>query len=440
MKLEKIEGRRILKSRLSIKGKLFAEKNQQCQPAMTINGNKICCNRCRTEYFKADVQLPAGYYYCPACIRLGRVTSRDELVYGPAGKKVLRNVELMWEGTLTATQQEIAEKLKKAGTHLVWAVAGAGKTEMLFPVIQKVLAAGGRVGVASPRIDVCNELFPRLQAAFPKERSCLLHSDSQQLYQNEVLIVCTIHQLLHFYQAFDLLIIDEADAFPYEGDPLLEKAVQTAKGVSGILIYLTATPSSYLRSKLPANTTEYRLPARYHRRPLPIPQFEWWQRSEENVRKKYIPKRILTLIQRLSKDTQLLLFCPSIPLIRRLKQILKEYFSELTVEAVWAEAKERGEKVYRMRGGAYDLLLTTTILERGVTFENISVIIFQADHHVFTKSALVQIAGRVDRKGSCQKGEVVFLAGEWTEEIAAAIKEIKENNRLGKERGLLDDL
>lgn len=58
----------------------------------------------------------------------------------------------------------------------------------------------------------------------------------------------------------------------------------------------------------------------------------------------------------------------------------------------------RSSKVQNMREQHYDVFLTTMILERGVTFERISVIVLGADHPVFSKSSLVQIAGRADRK------------------------------------------
>lgn len=82
----------------------------------------------------------------------------------------------------------------------------------------------------------------------------------------------------------------------------------------------------------------------------------------------------------------------------------------------------------------------TTILERGVTFENISVVVLQASHRIFTKAALVQIAGRVDRKGETSCGEVVFVTSEMTYSIKQAIKEIKQNNQRALAEGLIDAL
>ncbi|MGH2123396.1 DEAD/DEAH box helicase, partial [Enterococcus faecalis] len=66
---------------------------------------------------------------------------------------------------------------------LVWALTGAGKTEMLFAVLHQTLQEGWRIALASPRVDVCLELFPRIQAVFPHEAIALLHGNSQEPYR-----------------------------------------------------------------------------------------------------------------------------------------------------------------------------------------------------------------------------------------------------------------
>ncbi len=42
---------------------------------------------------------------------------------------------------------------------------------MIFETIRYVRQEGGRVAIVSPRIDVCRELFPRIQQAFPQEKA-----------------------------------------------------------------------------------------------------------------------------------------------------------------------------------------------------------------------------------------------------------------------------
>ncbi|MEN2253671.1 hypothetical protein AAH988_12945, partial [Enterococcus lactis] len=90
--------------------------------------------------------------------------------------------------------------------------------------------------------DVCNELCLRYRPVFPEETIMLLHGNTTTAYTFSSFVICTIHQLYRFYRSFDLLVIDEIDAFPYSGDAGLAHAVQTAIKSDGRFIYLTATP------------------------------------------------------------------------------------------------------------------------------------------------------------------------------------------------------
>lgn len=54
------------------------------------------------------------------------------------------------------------------------------------------------------------------------------HGREEKEAANEQLVICTTHQLLKYYQAFDLLIIDEIDSFPYAGNPQLYFAAGNA--------------------------------------------------------------------------------------------------------------------------------------------------------------------------------------------------------------------
>ncbi|MBA1395338.1 DNA/RNA helicase, partial [Lactobacillus sp. XV13L] len=126
---------------------------------------------------------------------------------------------------------------------LVHAVTGAGKTEMLFPLVAACLARGGRCCIATPRIDVVNELYPRFQAAFGAVAIGKYHGREFKEPGLEQLTICTTHQLLKFFSAFDLLVIDEADAFPYAGDEQLHFGARSAVRAGGMRVYLTATPT-----------------------------------------------------------------------------------------------------------------------------------------------------------------------------------------------------
>lgn len=411
------------------------------RPAMLLQESLIC-QRCGSRLDKSEHQLPSGKYFCSICLKFGKLTSEDQLVSVLEDKasQLPREVVLTWQGKLTDFQQGISNRLLEAfkakKNSLLWAITGSGKTEMIFPVIHHVLAQGGRVCVTSPRIDVCRELFPRVQSAFASEKVLLLHGNSEESYIYRKLTICTTHQLLHFYQAFDLIIIDEIDAFPYEGDPMLRYGLEKALQLTGCLIYLTATPPNHLLDEIQTTFHMEKLPIRFHKRPLILPECHWYSKWSTCYHYDYRIKKFLKLLQNLLVDNDVLVFCPSLVYMEKLYQKTCQYFPVDSLMSVHAADEERKEKVENMRDKKYRILFTSTILERGVTFERVSVIVMGANHPVFTKSALVQIAGRVDRKGPFSHGRVIFFYNQNTKAIRQACREIKEMNDLAKKECL----
>ena len=91
---------------------------------------------------------------------------------------------------------------------------------------------------------------------------------------------------------------------------------------------------------------------------------------------------------------------------------------------------ERYDKTMAMREARCDWLITTTILERGVTFRDIDVLVVGANHSVFNTASLVQIAGRVGRHADYPTGNVYFFHDQQTTAIKNARREIKRMNQL----------
>ena len=82
----------------------------------------------------------------------------------------------------------------------------------------------------------------------------------------------TTHQLVKYYNYFDIVIIDEVDAFPYSGDECLRKWCKNKlEKIMGWLCFLSATPSN----KIKASVDEViKIPIRYHRYLLPVPKIK----------------------------------------------------------------------------------------------------------------------------------------------------------------------
>ena len=141
--------------------------------------------------------------------------------------------------------------------------------------------------------------------------------------------------------------------------------------------------------------------------------------------------------EKLEKDRRILIFVPEIGMCEMAVLYFKKYITEeITIDFVYSGDENRSEKIQKFYNREIDVLITTTILERGVTFDYLDVVVFDAKHINFTKAALIQISGRVGRKDYDNSGDVVFLADNISWEMKAAIKEIEYMNNLAKYRKL----
>jgi competence protein ComFA len=421
--------------------------------ALIQNGRQIECLRCGTKDTRWFSTFPCARcgetcVYCRQCLMMGRISSCTPLISWVGPLPQIEGSEkdqelLQWTGTLSAGQQHASNSVVHATSQqtelLVWAVCGAGKTEVLFKGIEEALHQGGRVCIATPRTDVVLELTPRLKAVFPDIEVASLYGGSEDRHKYSRLTISTTHQLLRFYQAFDTVIVDEVDAFPYSVDPPLQYAVQQARKPSSTMIYLTATPSSTWQRECRQGKREFvTISARYHRKPLPVPKFVWCGNWGKKLANKALPENFVHWVkQRIEKNKQALIFAPKIASMELILPLLRSYHPK--IEAVHAEDPDRKEKVNSMRNKEILILLTTTILERGVTFPNIDVAVLGAEDSIFTESALVQIAGRAGRSAQFPKGDVSFFHYGKTEAMVLAQKQIVSMNKEGFKRGLLDE-
>lgn len=403
-----------------------------------------CCQRCRNHEQRLFAAFKCARcdqecMYCRKCILMGRVSECTPLLYwrGPVSTLQARQYSTQWAGELSKQQHAAAQRAKeiigKPQQLLIWAVAGAGKTEILFASLEKAFAAGMRVCLATPRIDVVLELAPRFKQAFPHVEMSVLYGDSLEENKEAQLVLATTHQLLRFRHWFDVMIVDEVDAFPYSIDAMLAFAVARAKKRNGSLLYLTATPSVRFKQKINEGKLPFvKIPARYHGYPLPVPVSKWCGNWPKALQKKKLPTSILTwCAERIDARKQFFLFVPSVRVLHEVETILKLTFSN--VASVHAQDPDRKQKVTEFRQGKTQLLITTTILERGVTVPNIDVGVIGAEAHIFTESALVQIAGRVGRSAEFPQGDILFFHYGKTEAINAAIGQIQTMNREAKD-------
>ncbi|MEK3750272.1 helicase-related protein [Paenibacillus sp. FSL E2-8871] len=322
---------------------------------------------------------------------------------------------------------------------LLWAVTGAGKTEMIFPLLEAVLAAGGRVLVATPRRDVVLELAPRFAKAFPAETLAVLYGGSAERWVSGRLTLATTHQLLRFHHSFDLVIIDELDAFPYHNDPMLAYAAEQACKVEGYFIYLSATPPQEMQRLVRSGRLPHaRVPVRFHGHPLPVPQHLTMTSVQTCLKRGNLPRSIIyTLRRSLERKAQIFCFVSRIAHIEGLLVLLRRSFPGVVIEGTSSKDPFRAEKVTAFRSRAITLLITTTILERGVTVPRSDVFILDADSDLFDEASLVQMAGRAGRSKDDPAGRVVFASPQWTRSQRGAISQIRTMNIIARRKGYI---
>ncbi|MFC4777824.1 DEAD/DEAH box helicase [Paenibacillus sp. GCM10023252] len=355
-------------------------------------------------------------------------------------------------GLLRKEQQRLASLFPTAGSacglrqrtmpscrFLLWAVTGAGKTEMIFPLIESILLRGGRALLATPRRDVVLELDPRLRRSFPSASVVTLYGGSKQRWETGQITLATTHQLMRFRHAFDLVIIDELDAFPYHGDPILHYTAQRATAPEAVTLLLSATPPADMQREARRGALPHaRVPVRFHRRPLPVPKLLAAPSVAQMLLKRRIPRQLIQAMQQsVARGAQLFVFVQRIAQVELMAALLREALRLPEVASTSSTDPDRAAKVQRFRNRETRVLVTTTILERGVTIPKSDVYILDAGGKLFDEASLVQMAGRAGRSADDPYGRVYFCSRERTKHQISAVRHIRSMNRLAARSGYL---
>lgn len=355
--------------------------------------------------------------YCRRCISfMGEQVDETISFLKPEKSEAVINYELSNDQKRIASL--VLDNFKNHINVLIYAVCGAGKTELVFKVIEYALKHSMTVGFAVPRRDVIIELAIRFQKTFKNNVVTSVFGGNTKLLNGDI-ICLTTHQLYRYPLYFDLLILDEIDAFPYHGNEVLKALAK--RSVKGNYVLMSATPDKKTLEEFSKPDHKIlELFTRYHRHPLPIPKV------------KIYPKIFLfiCLIKQLRiylKDNKpCLVFVPTISMCEELYKFAKSlakggYF-------VHSKVKERTQIIEKFRTKKFKYLITTAVLERGVTLKNLQVIIFGADDQIYNAASLIQISGRVGRVKGAEGGDVYYYASKKTSYIDEAIAFTKRAN------------
>ena len=356
-----------------------------------------------------------GHPYCRRCISF-----RGEEVL--SDDKYPHNAPIFIDYDLSEDQKKLSKEIisnyKEGRNTLVHAVCGSGKTEIVLEVIKYSIRCGETVGFAIPRRDVVIELCERFKKIFKENSVVAVYGGHTNTLKGD-LIVLTSHQLYRYENYFDLLIMDEIDAFPFKGDEVLEAFFERA--IKGNYVLMSATPSKQVLDKFTTDKNRMvELFSRFHHYPLPVPKVI--------IRKEFLLFIYLVeyLKRYLKANKPVMVFTPTIEVCEQIYRYLSIFCKG--GDYVHSQRKDRSKTIDKFRNGKTKYIVTTAVLERGVTVKDVQVIIYNASHSFYDRHALIQISGRVGRKKDAPTGEVIYLATRNNEEIKNSISEIKRAN------------
>lgn len=377
------------------------------------------CQRCGNtdiRHFCKD----HGVWYCRKCIGFSRMDVGESVPYVNVSRKRF-HVQPQMDFELTESQKRISYDLctylKQGMDVFVYAATGAGKTECTFESIVMYLAQGKKVAFSISRRQVVLEIKERLQKVFPT-LSVIAVAQGYTGRTDGDIIVCTMHQLYRYPYTFDLLICDEVDAFPYIGNDVLQSI--TKQACIGQCVYLSATPdATHLKAIEQGKMKMVCLFERPHKHPLIIPKVI---RASKGMQLIYIVYYCLVWVR---NHKQVLVFVPRRQDTRWLHTVLSLFFA---VNRVDSSSENKDEVMAEFRNHTFDILISTTLLERGITVPSVQVIVYQADHIVFTTASLIQIFGRVGRSFKDPTGQGVCLCQYTSDSIRECVNQLHRMN------------
>ena len=373
------------------------------------------CPRCGNKEEKY-IGFKNGEPYCRKCIIFSGEEARD-IPHPP--KKAPLSLAYKLSEEQSELSRRIVENFVKGVDTLVYAVCGSGKTEISYGVLAYAISHGLRAGFALPRRDVVIELYWRMMKAFPNNKIVAVYGDHHRRLEGDIVILTT-HQLYRYPDYFDLLVMDEIDAFPFKGNDVLIALYK--KSLRGHCVLMSATPSKAILKEFHKKNHEVlELMTRFHKKPIPVPKVNLSIPLFQTL-------KIIKKLREYKKEGKpCFVFAPTIVLCESLYE--KVSLAVKNGSYVHSERPDKENVIDDFKKGKLDFLITTSVLERGVTIKNLQVLVFHADNKsIYDSSTLIQISGRVGRKMDSPNGEVVFFAQKQTEEMSDAIRKIEHYN------------
>ncbi|HHV77452.1 MAG TPA: hypothetical protein GXX39_08795 [Syntrophothermus lipocalidus] len=431
---------------------------QQVPSIKIAEPDRMVCNRCGHHERIKKAYCNVGKrecYFCEGCLMLGESKPCEALYAAPARPRMQENyvksVRLNLDIAFSLPQYEAFEALARfvrkdsLSEAMVWAASGAARPEVAYGAIREVLKRGGRVLFGIPRKEIMEEMNYRLTQAFPGVTVAGVRGKVTKAVKDPDIVLASAYHALKYYRNFDLVILDEAEAFPFRACDMLVNALRRARKTDGKYVYITSTPDPAMYARAQRGEVKViMIPLRVHGIPLPVPKMIV-EKDIQGERK--IPDSLFGLVRETIEEdlAQLLVVVPDQGTSARIGAFLREKFMEMAygdadrlLMSTGCQDEEQQRKVNSWVRGEFPILVTTNLTRRGDVAPNTNVIVVYADNPTFDEGALLQLAGRVGWSDSYPTGKVWFIASRMTRPIEGAIRKINLLNEEAEKKGLLE--
>ena len=146
------------------------------------------------------------------------------------------------------------------------------------------------------------------------------------------------------------------------------------------------------------------------------------------------------LKKRIEFDERVMIITLTIKMAEDLTSFLKERGFKVAYLHNETKTLERGEIIYQLRKGKYDILIGINLLREGLDIPEVSLIcILDADKEGFLRStrSLVQVIGRASRN---EHGQVIMYADKMTDSMSNAIGETNRRRKIQEDYNKLNGI
>ena len=307
---------------------------------------------------------------------------------------------------------------------------GYGKTEVAIRAAFKAVMDGKQVAFLVPTTILAEQHYKNLVKRFSdfpvkidmvsrfrttKQQKATL----QALKEGNVDILIGTHRLVSkdiVFKDLGLLIVDEEQRF---GVAQKEKIKSIKKNVDVLTLSATPIPRTLHMSLTGVRDISVIETPPEERFPI---QTYVLEQNDQLIRD--------AILREVAREGQVYFVYNRVESIQGMANYISELVPECKVGVIHGQMteKELEAEMIKFMQKEYDVLVCTTLLERGITIPSVQVVVFKGNHSVFTTASLIQIFGRVGRSFKDPKGEGICLCQFSNQSIKDCVYQISKMN------------